>query len=164
MKRSRVALSALAITGVLVISGCSSSSKSSSATTTTSASGGVKVTTPVGATTLTIVAGDTKGTNGPMTYKMSATTVPAGKVTILLKNTGTIQHEAVVLKTDTAFDKLKVGADNKVSESTTVGEVSETDAGKTKSSTLDLKPGNYVIVCNIAKHYAMGMRAALVVT
>ncbi|CAB4897648.1 unannotated protein [freshwater metagenome] len=59
---------------------------------------------------------------------------------------------------------MVVGADNKVSEDTTVGEVSELDAGKTGTVTLDLKPGKYVLVCNIEKHYAQGMRAAFTVT
>jgi uncharacterized cupredoxin-like copper-binding protein len=38
------------------------------------------------------------------------------------------------------------------------------DVGKTKSVTLDLKAGSYVLVCNIEKHYAMGMRAAFTVS
>ena len=36
--------------------------------------------------------------------------------------------------------------------------------GKTKSKTLKLKAGSYALVCNIAKHYGLGMRAGFTVT
>ena len=84
-----------------------------------------------------------------------------------MTNSGTILHEMVVLKlkTETAYDKLAVNAKtHEVSEATTVGEVGNVPKGKTKSKTLTLKKGNYVLVCNIAKHYALGMRAAFTVT
>lgn len=81
-----------------------------------------------------------------------------------MKNTGKIQHEFVVLKTDQPAGSLKVSAkSSRVSEATSVGEISETDPGKTKSATLDLKPGKYVFVCNIPGHYKLGMRGTLVV-
>ena len=87
-----------------------------------------------------------------------------GKVTFTFKNTGNRQHEMIVLKTDEAFDQLKVGADNKVSEDASVGEISETDQGKTVTKTFDLAAGSYVLVCNIEKHYNQGMRSAFTVT
>jgi uncharacterized cupredoxin-like copper-binding protein len=70
----------------------------------------------------------------------------------------------IVLKTDEKADALKVGADDKVSEDASVGEISETDQGKTVTKTFDLAAGNYVLVCNIAKHYTQGMRSAFTVT
>ena len=42
--------------------------------------------------------------------------------------------------------------------------MSETDAGKTVTKTLDLKAGTYVLVCNIEKHYAQGMRMGFTVS
>jgi uncharacterized cupredoxin-like copper-binding protein len=60
---------------------------------------------------------------------------------------------------------LKVDAtSNKVSEDASVGEVSETDKGKTVTKTLDLAAGKYVLVCNIEKHYAQGMRSVFTVS
>jgi uncharacterized cupredoxin-like copper-binding protein len=93
-------------------------------------------------------------------------TAPAGKVTFSVTNNGTILHEMVVLKlkAGTTYDQLKVDSKNRVSEATTVGEVGNVPKGKTKSVTLKLKKGNYVLVCNIAKHYGLGMRAAFTVT
>lgn len=39
----------------------------------------------------------------------------------------------------------------------TLGSVSEIDPNKTASLTLDLKPGKYILYCNIAGHYMAGM-------
>jgi uncharacterized cupredoxin-like copper-binding protein len=113
-------------------------------------------------TPVAVVAGDKSDTEQFLT--VAPVTVKAGNVTFTFNNTGTRQHEMIVLKTDEAFDQLKVGTDNKVSEDASVGEVSETDQGKTVVKTLDLKAGKYVLVCNIEKHYAQGMRSAFTVT
>jgi uncharacterized cupredoxin-like copper-binding protein len=53
---------------------------------------------------------------------------------------------------------------NKISESTAVGEIGDIGKGKTKSATYKLKAGSYVLVCNISKHYGLGMRAPFTVT
>ncbi len=113
-----------------------------------------------------------------MTLTPFATTAVAGDVTFTVKNLGTIEHEMVVLKTDTPFDKLPIadsgdppvpvnsGAD-KVDEADNVAETGEPDLqpGDTRTFTATgLAPGNYVLVCNIAKHYGLGIRAAFTVT
>jgi uncharacterized cupredoxin-like copper-binding protein len=53
---------------------------------------------------------------------------------------------------------------NKVNEATKAGETGDVEKGKTKSVTLKLKKGSYALVCNIAQHYGLGMRAAFSVT
>jgi uncharacterized cupredoxin-like copper-binding protein len=123
--------------------------------------GGVTVTTAGGGGTAVAVE---LGEKSDTEYFMTAVpaSVAAGKVTFTAKNTGSKEHEMVVLKTDEAPDSLKV-TDDKVSEDTSVGEVAETPEGKTGSVTLDLKAGNYVLVCNIAKHYARHMYTAFTV-
>ena len=109
---------------------------------------------------------------------MSRSSVPAGDVRFVVKNDGSIVHEAVVLKTDVAFDKLPIadGGDppvpvksgaNKVSEDANVGETGDPDLepGGTRVFTIkDMKAGSYVVVCNIAQHYGKGMRAPLTVS
>jgi uncharacterized cupredoxin-like copper-binding protein len=142
--------------GIAMVTGCSSSSK-----TTPPTGGGVTVSGATG-TPIAVTAGDITDTSQTLTAVPA--TVKAGSVTFTLTNTGIKKHEMVVLKTDDAFDGLAVGADNKVSESATVGEVGETDIGKSGTVTLDLKAGKYILVCNIEKHYAQGMRAAFTVT
>jgi uncharacterized cupredoxin-like copper-binding protein len=150
------ATGALAFAG---LAGCSSSSK-----TATTSGGGGGVTVPVATgTPVAVTAGDTNDTT--QFLKADPVTVAAGPTTFTLTNTGIKKHEMVVLKTDEAIDALKIdAATNRVSEDTTVGEVGETDIGKTGSVTIDLKPGKYILVCNIEKHYGQGMRVAFTVT
>jgi uncharacterized cupredoxin-like copper-binding protein len=58
-----------------------------------------------------------------------------------------------------------IDAENRVDEekSGDLGEVSELDPGKGGSLTLDMKPGKYVLYCNVPGHYAMGMWTVLTV-
>jgi uncharacterized cupredoxin-like copper-binding protein len=116
-------------------------------------------------TTVAIVVGDTAGTKGPMTMTVTPATAPAGKVKFSVTNKGTVIHEMVVLKlkAGTTFDQLPVSK-NKISEAGAAGEVADIAKGKTKSVTLKLKAGSYALVCNVTKHYGLGMRAAFAVT
>jgi len=138
----------------------------------------VTVTTSAGANPVTVTLGDTKGTDAPMTLTLAPTSATAGDISFTVKNAGTIDHEMVVLKTDTAFDKLPVvdagdppapvttGAD-KIDEADNVGETGDPNlkAGDSRTFTITgLAAGNYVLVCNIAKHYGLGMRAAFTVS
>lgn len=87
----------------------------------------------------------------------------AGKVRLTLHNAGKVEHELIVLRTNADPTSLKAAANGRVSEAASIGEISETAPGASKSTTFDLKPGRYVYVCNIPGHYAGGMRGALVV-
>jgi uncharacterized cupredoxin-like copper-binding protein len=140
--------------------------------------GGVKIPTssPVPtAPTVQVTVGDTRGAAGPMTLTVSPSSVPAGDVTFVVKNTGTIEHEAVVLKTNIPYNKLPVtyagdppapvttGGD-KVGEAANIGETGDPNLkpGDTRTFTIkNMTAGNYVIVCNLAGHYTHGMRASL---
>jgi len=157
MRRMLVAAMTVVL-GTALVAGCSDDKKSD---TTSAGGGGVTVPAATG-TPVSVIAGDTSDTVQFLT--VDPLTVKAGEVTFTFDNTGTRQHEMVILKTDTPADQLEVGADNKVSEDTSVGEIGETDAGKTVVKTFDLAAGNYVLVCNIEKHYAQGMRSAFTVT
>ncbi len=156
----RSSVMALAMFGL--VTACGSDSSSSSAD--TAAEGGdVTVAADAGGgTPVAVTAGDTSDTT--QFLKVEPTSVPAGKVTFTFTNTGNRQHEMVVLKTDTPADQLTVGADNKVSEDDSVGEIGETDQGKTVVKTFDLAAGSYVLVCNIEKHYNQGMKSTFTVT
>src|SRR6266508_3563590 len=102
------------------------------------------------------------GTSGPITagmkeyaFDLSSSSAPAGKVTFKITNNGKITHEFVVLQTDLAFDKLPMTADGSVDEDklTSMGEQGDMDAGQTKDLTVDLKPGRYIIICNLPGHF-----------
>lgn len=89
----------------------------------------------------------------------------AGKVTFKAKNTGTVAHELVILRTDLPVGTLKV-VDKKVEEEevgAVIGEIEEFPPNTEKEGTLDLPAGDYVLFCNIEEHYQNGMRAALTV-
>jgi uncharacterized cupredoxin-like copper-binding protein len=171
MQRGRLMIAGIAlILGLGVLAGCGSSSKPSSNTTTT-AGGGVTVPNGTGGTTVNVTVSDTQGLDGPMTLVATPLTVKAGDVTFVVKNTGTIDHEVVVLKTDTAFDKLPItgfdGEPDRVDEASSVGETGDPapKAGETRTFTVkNMAAGKYALVCNLAKHYAMGMRAPFTVT
>ena len=110
--------------------------------------GGVSVAPPATAavtapTPIDVASDSTNGLNGPMGLSPFASTAPAGDVTFTVKNLGTVEHEMIVLKTDTPFDQLPVtdsgdppapvtsGAD-KVDEADNVGETGDPN----------LKPGD----------------------
>ncbi len=89
--------------------------------------------------------------------------VPAGKVTFVAQNAGKIAHELVVLKTATPAAKLAVKG-TKAVEAGKVGKIAQLKPGATRKLTLTLKPGHYVLLCNLPGHYKLGQRADLTVT
>jgi len=101
---------------------------------------------------------------GPTTVNVSLTdfkiaptesTVPAGKVTFVAKNAGDEEHEMVVVRTNKSAGSLLKGSE--ASEAGAVDEIPEFKAGATKSLTVNLKPGHYVLLCNVPGHYKAGM-------
>jgi uncharacterized cupredoxin-like copper-binding protein len=88
-------------------------------------------------------------------------TVSHGKVTFDVKNSAGMEHELVVIKTNTKAAKLKL-VNGKASEKGSVGEV-ELAAHKSKRLTLNLKKGHYALICNVGGHYMAGMHADLTV-
>ena len=71
-------------------------------------------------------------------------------------------HELKVIKTDLAPDKLPVdGATAKASEEGKVGELVSIPGGASRKLVLELAAGKYVLLCNVAGHYQLGMRTGL---
>ncbi len=102
-----------------------------------------------------------------MGIKIDKKTVPSGKVTFNVKNDAKeLQHEMLISPVKDVDSVLPfVENENRVDEekSGDLGEVSELDPGKSGSLTLDLKPGTYILFCNIPGHYMAGMWTTLVV-
>ena len=89
-------------------------------------------------------------------------TVPAGRTVFGIRNHASMLHEVKVIKTDLDPDKLPIdGAAAKASEEGKVGELLNISAGASRKLVVDLVPGKYVVICNIAGHYQLGMRVAL---
>ena len=92
------------------------------------------------------------------------TSMIAGKVTFVIRNRGTTEHELIVLKTSTAPNKLPLGKDGRVPEDAFPIKVdTEVHPGKSKKVTVTLKKGKYVFICNLAGHYKNGQYARFTV-
>jgi uncharacterized cupredoxin-like copper-binding protein len=88
-------------------------------------------------------------------------TVPAGEVTFELKNESkTVVHEMLVAPmSDPAKPLVFNENENRVDEekSGDLGEVAELEPGKSGALRVTLKPGTYLLYCNIPGHYMAGM-------
>ena len=96
------------------------------------------------------------------------TEVPAGEVTFQVVNESKdMIHEMVLAPVADAATPMPYDADlQRVDEDAAghLGEVAELDTGQSGALTLTLKPGTYILYCNIAGHYAAGMWTLLTVT
>jgi uncharacterized cupredoxin-like copper-binding protein len=97
---------------------------------------------------------------------------PAGAVSLRVVNRGSMLHELVVLPLPAgqSVGGRPTGADDRVSETGSVGEVSAScaagagaglRAGTAGWTTLHLAAGRYELLCNLPGHYRGGMYAEL---
>jgi uncharacterized cupredoxin-like copper-binding protein len=105
---------------------------------------------------------------GMMGIKLDVTSVKAGKVTFDVTNDSkAIVHEMILSPLPDGTTELPYLVDeNRVDEEKAdhLGEVSELDPGKGGSLSVDLKPGTYIVYCNIPGHFVDGMWTELTVT
>ena len=92
--------------------------------------------------------------------------VPAGTVSLRIRNQGPTSHELIVVRSDLAPDKLPLQSDGLTVNEDGRGvklleEAEGLDIDDRKTMVLDLTPGNYVMYCNLEGHYLGGMYAAL---
>lgn len=103
---------------------------------------------------------------------MSTLAVPskvrAGKVKFVVtnKSADTIHEIIVAPVADPTKPLPYILKDERIDEEAagSLGEVSELEPGKSGSLELDLKPGTYILYCNIPKHYMTGMWTLVTVT
>ena len=81
----------------------------------------------------------------------------AGRVTFNVRNSGSIPHEFVVLRTAKPAGSLLKGAE--ADEAGNVGEIGDLQPGQAKTLSLPLKPGHYALICNLPGHYKAGQHA-----
>ena len=90
--------------------------------------------------------------------------VKAGTIKIGVRNLASMEHSFEVIKTDLAADQLPIDpASAKAIDVGKVGEIATIAGGTSAAVTLDLGPGKYIFICNIAGHYQLGMHTAFVV-
>jgi uncharacterized cupredoxin-like copper-binding protein len=103
-----------------------------------------------------------------MGVKATPATAPAGIVSFEVTNTSkdTIHEMIVMYLADPSQALPYIAADSKVDEDKAgdKGEVSELDPGKDGALTVALKPGKYLLICNVAGHFSAGMWTTFEVT
>ena len=103
-----------------------------------------------------------------MGVKIDMASVPAGKVTFdVINDSKETIHEMLIspVVSDTA-ELPYIADENRVDEDAAghLGEVSELEPGKSGALTVEIKPGKYILYCNIPGHYVMGMWTLIEVT
>ena len=95
---------------------------------------------------------------------VNVASVKAGSTKIGVRNLASQMHSFEVLKTDLPHDKLPIdGVSAKAKEDGKVGGIESIAPGGSASVTLDLAPGKYVLICNVAGHYQLGMHISFTV-
>lgn len=104
--------------------------------------------------------------DGKLFLRPATTSTHAGTVTFAVRNTGSMLHEFVVLKTDTPAGKLPTGAGGTAKEVGRIGAVPQIAPGSATQylTFTKLEPGSYVLLCNVPGHYSLGQYAAFTVT
>jgi uncharacterized cupredoxin-like copper-binding protein len=101
-----------------------------------------------------------------MSIRLDKTSVSAGTVTFTVRNSGTVIHGFVVLKTSLPQNQIPTDPAQpaKVLEPGLVGRVASLAPGASATLTLNLSAGSYVFLCNEVAHYMAGMHTAFSVT
>jgi uncharacterized cupredoxin-like copper-binding protein len=93
---------------------------------------------------------------------LSPATADAGSVTFAATNDGSITHEIEVFSGD--VDPSTLPIENNVASTEgleLIDEIEDITPGASADLTIDLDPGSYVVMCNLAGHFARGMHAVL---
>ena len=103
-------------------------------------------------------------TMADFTVTPSVESVPAGTVKFVVRNTGAIDHNFRLIKTDLAPDALPTDeglADE--SQLEVISSIEDFGPGESRDVSADLEPGSYVLICNFVGHYQSGMTVAFTV-
>lgn len=155
MRRRLLAMAALALMTGVIAAGCGGGDNTTTTQAQTTGEGAPK------GEALEIKMGD-------YFFDPKDATAKAGSVTIGAPNEGKVEHELMLLKTNTDPAKLPTASDGGVEEKLHMaaeknGEIADVQPGETKSGTFDLTPGKWVMFCNVPGHYAQGMYGSLTV-
>jgi uncharacterized cupredoxin-like copper-binding protein len=109
-----------------------------------------------------------RGMMGGMSVRTNVTSVKAGNVTFDVTNLSrSIVHEMIVVAVENPNAPLPYDYNaGQIPEKQVkmLGETEEMQPNAEKTITIDLKPGAYLVICNVPGHYAAGMWTPLTVT
>ena len=97
---------------------------------------------------------------------MDEASAPAGDLTFRIRNSGTIDHEFVVVKTDIPAGEIPVQGGLFAEDQEGIDVIDEIPpfaAGRTEELAITLDAGQYQLVCNLPGHYQAGMHTAFIV-
>jgi hypothetical protein len=95
--------------------------------------------------------------------------VGRGRLDLMVTNQGPSGHELLIFRTGLADGALPLGPDGRIDEDHGSGIVkvfdsgSDIPAGRRRPLHTTLGAGRYVVVCNLANHYQLGMHTTLTV-
>lgn len=96
---------------------------------------------------------------GEMFVRPGVASISAGKVTFVARNTGGLIHELMIERAP-----LKMDGPGRPTESAAQGMIKDMQPGQRGRMTLRLRPGTYVLFCNVTGHYAAGQHTPFTVT
>ena len=121
--------------------------------------------------TSTAVAGQAENTVNVDMKEFSMTpgrtSVASGEISFRALNSGTIEHEMRVIRTDLDAKALPMesgGAQADISKVDQRLSITGVNAGQSKTEKVRLAAGKYVLLCNLPAHYQSGMVAPFTVT
>jgi uncharacterized cupredoxin-like copper-binding protein len=89
----------------------------------------------------------------------AVSSVRAGEVTFIARNVGRVPHELMVERMPIKFD-----APMRPNEDAAQGMIDDMAPGQSGQMTMRLRPGSYMLFCNVAGHYAAGQHILFKVT
>jgi uncharacterized cupredoxin-like copper-binding protein len=89
----------------------------------------------------------------------TVSSVRAGKVTFVARNVGRVPHELMVERMPMKFDSPM-----QPNEDAAQGMIDDMAVGKSGRMTMRLRPGTYMLFCNVSGHYAAGQHMTFDVT
>lgn len=81
----------------------------------------------------------------------NVTSAPAGKIEFTARNVGKVEHELMVERMP-----IKMDAPMQPNEDAAQGMIKDMPPGGSGKMTLNLKPGMYMLFCNVQGHFALG--------
>lgn len=95
-------------------------------------------------------------------------TAPRGDVRIVVENRGPVSHELLLIEDDrlalpVRTDRFTIDEDALALDHRLVTDLEPRAPGTSVAVRVHLKPGRYLLLCNMAGHYAVGMHRVLIV-